>query len=179
MKTSLKTNRLAALALALVAAPAVAQDSGLIPLDDPLDQPAGDSYCVDVSGLVVDSGIMMQAHTCKSPITEDQVFTVDEPLLGNVSVTDYDLCVTASRVAAGARLVTAECTRAATQRWVSSADGQIHPTGDRSLCWTVDARPRGAPAGGGYLKRTLTLQACADFDAEYNTWVVPGGSVGR
>ncbi len=45
----------------------------------------------------------------------------------------------------------------------------------------MNARPRGTPAGGGgdYWKRSLTLEACADFEPEFNTWLVPGASVGR
>jgi hypothetical protein len=166
---------------------AVAQDriaataSDWIALEDPLDETAGDLYCLDVSGTVVDAPLLMQAHTCKEPPVEDQLFTVDYPRLGNISVTDYDYCVAPRRVGAGATVFTTACRRDTKQRWISTPDGQIHPSGDTSLCLTVDDAAAGTPAGGGgdYWKRTLSLQACDDFDPEYNTWIIPGGSIGR
>ena len=162
--------------LLLGCARATAQDSGVVRLEDPLDE-TGRGYCADVVGTAIASGLRIQAHTCKRA-TDDQVFTTDEPRLGNLSLADHDLCLTAQRVAAGTSIVTSECNRDSRQRWVSTPDGRIHPVDDDTLCWTA-SEGRGAPAGGAsYLKRTLTLEPCADFAARYNTWILPGGSVG-
>jgi len=163
--------------LFLGAAAALAQDSGWIQLEDPLDQPAGDHYCADVVSTAVEPELDLQAHTCKGTGTDDQVFTIDAPRAGKISLPDYGLCVEAESVAAGSSLFVTACARASQQRWVSAPDGQIHPADDASLCWTA-AEGRGADAGGGFLKRGLTLEACADFDARYNTWIVPS-AIGR
>jgi len=159
--------------LFLGATAALAQDAGLIQLEDPLDQPAGDHYCADVVGTDVEAGLTMQAHTCKGRGTDDQVFTTDAPRTGKISLSDYGLCLMAERVAAGSSIVTAACGRDSRQLWVSTRNGQIHPADDESLCWTA-GEGRSEPAGGGFLKRALTLEACADFGARYNTWIVPG-----
>jgi hypothetical protein len=158
--------------LFLGAAAALAQDAGLIQLVDPLDQPDGDRYCADVVGTDVEARLTIQAHTCKGRGTEDQIFATDAPRTGKISLPDSGLCLMAQRVAAGSSIITAECGRDSRQRWVSGADGQIHPVEDRSLCWTV-RDGRGEPAGGGYLKRVLTLEPCADFGVRYNTWILP------
>jgi hypothetical protein len=167
--------------LLLLSGPAVAQDAAIlsdyIELEAPLDQPAGEFYCADVVGMDVDVDLRVQSHTCKAP-RNDQLFTVNTPRMGNVYVTEHDLCVEARIVTEGAELYTAECRRSPTQRWRSTPDGQIHPASDASLCWTVNPGPTGDVAGGGNLKRTLTLRPCADFRPEYNTWVIPGGSIG-
>jgi hypothetical protein len=148
-------------------------------LADPLDETRGDMYCADVAGSDVTSGNLMQAHTCKDP-ANDELFTTDSPRLGNVLVTDHDLCVLARRVEAGAQLNIGACRMDSRQRWISSETGQIHPVDDETLCWTVSTAPRGLPAGAGgdHLKRALTLQPCDDFDSKYNTWILPGGHVG-
>jgi hypothetical protein len=156
---------------------ALAQDAGFIQLEDPLDQPDGDRYCADVVGTDVEARLTIQAHTCKGRGTVDQIFTTDAPRTGKISLPDSGLCLMAQRVAAGSSIVTAACGRDSRQEWVSNADGQIHPLDDESLCWTV-SDGRGAPAGGGYLKRTLTLESCADSVARYDTWILPG-SLGR
>jgi hypothetical protein len=158
--------------LFLGAAAALAQDSGWIQLEAPLDQPAGDHYCADVVGTEVEPDLDLQAHTCKGVGTDDQVFTIDAPRTGKISLPDYGLCVAAESVAPGASLFVTACARDSKQRWVSTADGQIHPADDESLCWTA-AEGRGADAGGGFLKRELTLEACADFGERYNTWTLP------
>jgi len=163
--------------LFLGAAAALAQDSGWIQLEDPLDQPAGDHYCADVVSTEVEPELDLQAHTCKGTGTDDQVFTIDAPRTGKISLPDYGLCVEAESVASGSSLFVTACARDSKQQWVSTRDGRIHPAGDASLCWTA-AEGRGEDAGGGFLKRGLTLEACADFDARYNTWIVPD-AIGR
>src|SRR6185436_497499 len=133
--------------LFLGAAAALAQDSGWIQLEAPLDQPTGDYYCADVVGTEVESELDLQAHTCKGTGTDDQVFTIDAPRAGKISLPDYGLCVEAASVAPGSSLFVTACARDQKQRWVSTPDGQIHPADDESLCWTA-AEGRGEDAGG-------------------------------
>ena len=156
--------------LLLGAAAALAQDSGWIQLEAPLDESR--HYCADVVGTDVEPDLLLQAHTCKRGMLDDQVFTIDAPRTGKISLPDYGLCLMAESSAAGASIVTTSCIRDPRQLWSSTADGRIHPADDGSLCWTV-AEGRGEDAGGGFLKRVLTLEACADFAARYNTWIAP------
>ena len=137
-------------------------------------------YCADIIGGSVEDGEILQAHTCSTgpsgDITPDQEFTTDTPNVGNLYITQADFCVSASRLAAGSHLVVADCaSRDRRQMWTSSADGQIHPASDSSLCWAVEAKPPSAPGGH---KRTLSLQACSDVNSRYTVWLIPGGSVG-
>ena len=159
----------------LGAAAALAQDSGWIQLEAALDE--ADHYCADIVGTDVEADLDLQAHTCKPGPIEDQVFTIDAPRTGKISLEDYGLCVAADRIAEGASLFVTACARQPQQRWVSTPAGQIHPADDESLCWTV-SQGRGEDAGGGFLKRGLTLEACADFGARYNTWILPD-AIGR
>ncbi len=123
----------------------------------------------------------MQAHTCHGRagvVPEDQEYTTDYPDVGNIYVTQADLCVQAARTIAGGRLFVTTCSSDRRQMWVSSDDGQIHPASDPSLCWTVEPIRPGEPDGPRSHKRELTLETCADVGAPYTTWWIPGGSVG-
>lgn len=133
-------------------------------------------YCADVIGGTPEVGKILQTHDCHERmgvIPPDQEFTSDYPNVGNLYLTQVDLCISASRLVAGARLTVAECSsRDRHQLWVSTDDGQIHPASDTDLCWTMDDHL------GTSHKRDLTLEACSDYDSQYNTWQIPGGSVG-
>ena len=168
------------LVLLSVARAAFAQDTGapINPGRIELVEWPGE-YCADVIGGSVESGEVLQAHTChgRGGVTpEDQEFTTDSPDVGNIYVTQADLCVEAARLVAGGRLIVTECS--ATDRrqlWVSTEDGQIQLASDTSLCWAVESRPPGAP---GNHKRALTLEPCADVGPRFIVWSIPGGSVG-
>ena len=138
-----------------------------------------DEYCADVIGGSVESGEVLQAHSChgRGGVTpEDQEFTTDDPNVGNIYVTQADLCVQAVRLVAGARLKVSECSPTERRQvWISTEDGQIQPAYDTSLCWAMEPRP---PAAPGNHKRTITLEPCADVDARFTVWSMPGGSVG-
>ena len=136
-------------------------------------------YCADVIGGSAELGDPLQAHTCherRGAIPEDQEFTTDSPEVGNIYVTQADMCVEATRLVAGASLIVSECsTTSRRQRWISTDDGQIHPASDTSLCWAVETRPPGA---SGDHKRELMLRECSNVRTRFTVWSIPGGSVG-
>jgi hypothetical protein len=163
---------------------AYAQDTGEVPgnpgffiLLANLDPALDDDYCWDVVGGSAESGDRMQAHSCHNRLgpAGDQQFTSDYPSLGNIYVTQADLCVQARRLRAGSDLFVTECSSSSSQVWVSSSDGRVHPADDTSLCVTVE---RGMPDGIDLYNRHLTLETCADFSTRLTAWSIPGGSVG-
>jgi len=188
-------HRMTLLSLCATAAAAVAyaQDTadtgaestrGSIILTDPLNEREdGEFYCLDIFGSTVEPDDGMQVHTCKDRPrpAEDMDFTVDTPNLGNINVTQYDsLCVsTMRRAAVGQHLAVVDCSSTdMRQQWIADVDGQIHPAADTTLCLTVaDTRMCGNPDCSNY-KRNLTVQTCADVDARYITWTIPGGTLG-
>ena len=133
-------------------------------------------YCADVIGGTPEVGKILQTHDCHERmgvIPPDQEVTTNYPDVGNLYLTQADLCIAAGRLVAGSRLSVVECSSTdRRQLWVSTDDGQIHPVGNTDLCWTM------ADTLGMSHKRDLTLENCADFDALYNAWQIPGGSVG-
>jgi hypothetical protein len=168
------------LVLLSIASAAFAQDTGApanpghLALLEYLDSTY--PYCADVIGGTPTVGKILQTHDCHERmgvIPPDQDFTTDYPDVGNLYLTQADFCISAGRLIAGSRVTVAECS--ATDRhqlWVSTDDGQIHPASNTALCWTM------AETLGMSHKRDLTLENCADFDSKYNTWQIPGGSVG-
>jgi hypothetical protein len=175
---------------AAAAAVAYAQDTGMV-IENPgsiilvaqlNEAEDGDYYCADLFGSTVEAGDGMQVHTCKDwpRPAEDMTFTVDSPNVGNINVTQVDdLCVAAQRPRAGSYFNVVACSSMdMRQQWVSDASGQIHPASDDTLCWTVaDTWDCGNRDCTNY-KRTLTLQACADHEARFITWTIPGGGIG-
>ena len=170
---------------------ALAQDSGMIQLADELDEAAdGQYYCFDAFGDWLDEDDGIQTHTCKDRphgLSEDQDWTVHYPLLGQVSPTqwdgsDYPLCVTADRLVAGGWLHIEQCSARYDrhQQWYADTDGIVHSDYDSTLCWTID---RGVHGRCGdelcdNYKRNVTLQDCASFDPKWETWIIPGGTIG-
>jgi hypothetical protein len=134
-------------------------------------------FCADVIGGTPEPGKILQTHDCHDRmgvIPEDQEFTTNYPDVGSIYLTQADLCIAAGRLVAGSRLVVSECSATdRRQRWVSTEDGQIHPASNTDLCWAMETRPSGTSH-----KRELTLETCADVEARFVTWSIPGGSVG-
>ncbi len=84
--------------------------SGLIQLQDPLDEPRSRALCVDVRGfgasLQLDAP--MQLHTCKGG-TVDETFVVDQPSPGQIYLVAFDRCLTAPDTAPGSMLFVETC----------------------------------------------------------------------
>jgi hypothetical protein len=157
---------------------------GKIVLIDRLDEQEGDFYCADMQGSTSEEGDRVQAHTCKDqPRAEDQVFYVDYPEHGQISLrySDLSLCVEPRGIVADSELHVQTCDSSVQkQQWVSDENGYIHPARNLDLCWAVQQSPRGRPGSpdGLNYKRYMWLDTCADIDPKYLAWTIPGGGVG-
>ena len=142
----------------------------LVQLIAPLDEP--EFYCVDVPGfgasLNLRAGLM--AHTCK-PGADDEIFAVNQPLPGNLSMPAYDLCVEAD----GTELVLRACSDSAMQRFALDGEGALSLAGT-ALCAAV-APGEGEPTGGpSHVRRDLLLLDCGEGDSALRRWSLPGPS---
>lgn len=147
-------------------------------LTDPLDEP--EFYCADVPGhaKTIQLDAAMQAHTCKDTADDDQEFRTNYPVVGQIYLEDYALCVEAGAATAGSQLFTVDCDGdEALQQWKDLLGGKI-ALADSELCWAVSAG-KGEVAGGvSNLKRDLTLESCSG-DGSLLEWTMAGGSVGK
>ena len=148
----------------------IPEEDTLIQLIDPLDEP--EYYCADVPGFgsSLDTDGPLQAHTCK-PGADDELFRINHPSVGRLSMPAYDLCAEAE----GDRLYTRPCSGAPAQNFRFLPDGTVR-TGDGQLCLAI-APGEGEPAGGpSHLRRDLLLAACAGGQRHLARWVLPGSS---
>ena len=144
----------------------------LVQLADPLDEP--EYYCVDVPGFGarLNLGAALMAHTCK-PGADDEMFAVNRPGPGNLSMPAYDLCLAADSDTGTAQLHLQECSDSALQRFTYRADGLLTLAGTE-LCLAV-APEAGQPTGGpSHLRRDLSLQPCSTTEPELTNWQFPG-----
>ena len=144
----------------------------LIQLADPLDEP--EYYCVDVPGFGarLNLGAALMAHTCK-PGADDEMFAVNRPRPGNLSMPAYELCLAADSATGGAHLHLQECSDHALQRFAHHTGGLLVLSGTE-LCLAV-APEAGRPTGGpSHLRRDLSLQPCSATEPELTSWQFPG-----
>ena len=158
-------------AFLVVGSLANAAESGLIKLKAPLDEP--EFYCLDVPGfrarLNLEAPLM--AHTCK-PGADDEIYQLDHPGKGQLSMPAYDLCVQADNLDVGGQVRMKECSDDPLQKF-EWADGRIRPSENTKLCLSV-ADAKGEPTGGpSHLKLDLTLQTCADVPGACSEWLIP------
>ncbi len=152
--------------------------AGLIQLRDPLDEP--EFYCVDVPGFGRSLNLegALTAHTCK-PGADDEMFILNSPSPGLISMPAYNLCVEASGTGPGSAVQLASCADLPLQQFQYAADGRIRLVADSSqeLCLTV-APEAGEPTGGpSHLRRRLTLEACDETDPARSSWTVGSPTV--
>ena len=144
----------------------------LIQLADPLDEP--EYYCVDVPGFGarLNLGAALMAHTCK-PGADDEMFAVNRPRPGNLSMPAYELCLAADSASGGAQLHLQECSDSALQRFAHQTGGMLVLFGTE-LCLAV-APEAGQPTGGpSHLRRDLSLQPCSTTETALASWLFPG-----
>ena len=146
----------------------------LVQLVDALDEP--EYYCIDVPGFGANLNLQsaLMAHTCK-PGADDELFAVDHPAPGNLSMPAYDLCLEAEGTDFPARLRLAACSESALQRFNFDADSALVLSGTE-LCLTVspgDGEPTGGPS---HLRRDLLLLDCAQAEPALSRWALPGPS---
>ncbi len=143
----------------------------LIRLRDALDEP--EYYCIDVAGFgsSLDRSAPLQAHTCK-PGADDELFTLNHPLQGQIYMDAYRLCVESD----GDMLYVRDCSDSPNQRFLYTDDGAISLLGDESLC-VAAAEGAGEPAGGrSHLRRDLLIRDCDQAEPSLSRWVLPGNS---
>lgn len=146
----------------------------LIQLADALDEPQ--YYCIDVPGFGarLNLGAALMAHTCK-PGAADEMFAVNQPAAGNLSMPAYELCVQADSTATDAQLHLRECSDDTLQRFGYDPDGALALSGT-DLCIAVSP-DAGQPTGGpSHLRRDLLLQPCESVEAALSRWLFPGPS---
>ena len=142
----------------------------LIQLIDPLDEP--EFYCVDVRGFGSGSQTdrSLQAHTCK-PGGEDELFLVNHPAAGQLSMPAYDLCLEAE----DEEVYTRTCTDSSSQVFDIGSDGTVR-TGDGQFCLAVTPG-EGEQAGGvSHLRRDLLLVDCTEGQRHLARWILPGSN---
>ena len=149
-------------------------EATLVQLVDALDEP--EYYCVDVPGFgrSLNLGAALMAHTCK-PGADDEIFAINRPAAGNLSMPAYDLCMEADRTDSPVQLYLRECSDSATQRFGFDAGGGLVLAGT-GLCMAVspeDGEPTGGPS---HLRRELHMLDCAETEPALGQWTFPGRS---
>ena len=146
----------------------------LVQLVDPLDEP--EFYCVDVPGFGANLRLSaaMMAHTCK-PGADDEIFALNDPGPGQLSMPAYGLCLEAGGAEAMSELFLRECSDSAMQRFALDEDGALKLAGTE-LCVAV-APGEGEPTGGpSHVRRDLMLLDCAEAEPALRQWSFPGPS---
>ena len=146
----------------------------LVQLIDPLDEP--EFYCIDVPGfgasLRLDAALM--AHTCK-PGADDEIFAINRPDPGQLSMPAYDLCMEANGTESPSELLLRACSDSAMQQFAFDEDGALTLAGT-GLCVAV-AAGEGEPTGGpSHVRRDLTLLGCGEAEPALRRWTLPGPS---
>ena len=112
----------------------------------------------------------LQAHTCK-PGAEDELFRINHPSEGQLSMPAYDLCVEAE----GNQLYTRSCSDVPAQSFEVLPDGTIR-TGDGQMCLAIAPGDGEQTGGPSHLRRDLLLMACAEGQRHLARWVLPGSN---
>lgn len=157
----------------------LAARTGLIQLQDPLDEPRSRALCLDVpgfgAGLRLD--IPMQLHTCKGG-TEDETFIVDHPSPGQIYLVAFDRCLAAVAPAPGSVLLVEPCQDTVEQLFTYSQREQLHPARAPELCVAAATGRSQSASGPQYVRRDLLLERCDQADSSLILWRVPGGRLG-
>lgn len=131
-------------------------------------------YCLDIRGHK--GGVQLKStlwvHTCKPIIWHrDGIFDAPALAKGRLRMPEYNLCVQADGLKAGATVRLQPCMAAAQQAWQRTAQGRIVLKSAPTLCLTV-AKGAGGDAGFGFVAREVSLQPCNSAAAERQTWVL-------
>ncbi|SIO02479.1 ricin-type beta-trefoil lectin domain protein [Vannielia litorea] len=132
-------------------------------------------YCIDISGgqgaqANPDDGL--QGHTCYSPSGEifvDQGFDSERFAEGVFYMPEFDVCMQAAALEAGAALELVSCEESAAQSFEFAGEGTITPASAPDLCLTLGESTRHGRSDTNQIKG-LTLEACAAEAAAYQTW---------
>lgn len=144
-------------------------------LSDELD---GDlnSYCLDMRGYQTsaDPAKGLQAHTCYSyqgSLAVDQIYDTDRFADGILYLPNFDVCATLSGLNAGANINLAKCDGQDLQKISLTDSGKLSPASAMNMCFTVGKDTRlGRGGTSQHQIKSLSLQACSDDLAAYQTW---------
>lgn len=147
-----------------------------IKLVDTIDEDRG--YCLDIAGgkgenAPLDKGL--QAHTCydyTGDLLVDQSFDTELMKQGEFKIPYFDVCMTASSVAADSSIVLASCESNDSQKFTLQENGNLVAQAKPELCVTVSAteKKNGRGATPVHVMRPLSLQACSTDNKTYQTW---------
>lgn len=132
-------------------------------------------YCIDIAkgrGEAANPADGLQAHTCYSPSGEvlvDQAFDPDQFADGVLYMPEFDVCMQAPSTEAGASVELAACDGSAAQAWAFSGEGTIAPASAPEMCLTLTGETRTGRSDQNQMI-AMTLQACSDEKAAYQTW---------
>ena len=142
-----------------------AEDAGLLRTAYALDEARG--YCLDIPGPPAAARLAdpMQVHTCKyGAALEDQIVAPDDA--GAIALPEFERCLAAGGLEAGAALYAHECAAGPLQQWRFEW-GRLSPRSRPDLCVSLAESP-GAIAGTPplitpvYRTRPVRLQRCSD-----------------
>lgn len=135
------------------------------------------SYCLDISGGLgpsADPANGLQAHTCYSyrgSLEVDQIFDTEQFAEGILYMPRFDVCATLSGTQAGASIGLATCDGSDMQQIALEDDGTLRPAAAADMCLTAGEETRlGRGGTSQHQIKSLTLQACGDELAAYQTW---------
>ncbi|WP_417271703.1 ricin-type beta-trefoil lectin domain protein [Celeribacter sp.] len=132
-------------------------------------------YCIDISGgqgTQADPAAGLQGHTCYSPSGEifvDQGFDSDKFADGIFYMPEFDVCMQAASLEAGAALELVTCDGSDAQSFDFSGEGTIFPVAAPELCVTLGEDTRFGRSQENQIKE-MTLEVCDDASAASQIW---------
>lgn len=132
-------------------------------------------YCIDISGgqgaqANPDNGL--QGHTCYSPSGEifvDQAFDSTQFDDGVFYMPEFDVCMQATSIEAGAALELVACDGSEEQSFTFTDAGTITPASATDLCITLGEDTRSGRSQTNQIK-DLSLAECSTDLSAYQTW---------
>ena len=140
-----------------------------------LEDPSG--YCLDIPGFGprLQKDAPINTHTCKynrPGFSVDEEFEVTESQ--QLRLPEYDLCLSAGSLEAGADVFTIDCAKNDSHTWTIQANGNVSPTDSPGLCLTLGSERAYVNSSPGNLipnsTRSVSLQDCADDREQFQAW---------
>ncbi len=162
-----------AFSILAIATPALAENVEIYVVDMLDNIQSG--YCIDIAkgrGADANPDDGLQAHTCYSPSGEvlvDQAFDPDQFADGVLYMPEFDVCIQAPSTEIGASVELAACDSSASQSWVFDGEGTIIPASAPDTCLTLTGETSTGRSDENQMI-AMTLQACSDDLAAYQTW---------
>ena len=157
-----------------------AENNVEISLSDKLDGVTSE-YCLDIAGgnKNIDITKGLQAHTCYSyrgSLGDDQAFDTAKFADNKLYMPVYDVCATLEGLTSGSKVGLATCEDGnELQTLTYSGDGKISPVAASDMCFTAAKDTRFGRSKTHQIKK-LSLEACSDDMAAYQTWFARKGA---